>query len=177
MAGLTWMDSPGCSSALTLIACAGCHPHCRPGQRDKPIVCPLRRDWRCSAPAENYRATNCSCASPERKACDDSLNNPTQTAADFPASKSSAFAGIGRTPIAATVPSTIMVPRRRCSTSCSTKCLLHVDERFDSSGAGRAKMRQHQTGPGHARARIAGSIIRRASQRFNMIAPSARRIC
>jgi hypothetical protein len=86
MAGLTSMDSSGCLSALTLIACAGRHPHCRPGQRDRPIVRPLRRDWRCNAPAKNYRATNCSCASPDRKACDDSLNNPTRTAARPPCS-------------------------------------------------------------------------------------------
>lgn len=82
MAGLTSMDSSGCSSALTPIAFAGCHAHCRSGQRDRPIACPLRRDWRCNAPAENYRATNCSCASPDRKACDDSSNNWTRTAAE-----------------------------------------------------------------------------------------------
>jgi hypothetical protein len=41
-------------------------------------ACPRRRDWPCNAPAESCRATNCSCASLDRKASDDSLNNWTQ---------------------------------------------------------------------------------------------------
>jgi hypothetical protein len=76
MAGSTSMESSGCSSSLSLIACAGCCAHCCLRQRDKPIACPLKRYAQCDAPAENYRATNCSCASP------DSLNNRTRTAAE-----------------------------------------------------------------------------------------------
>ena len=160
------MDSSGCSSALTLMAFAGCHAHRRPGQRDRRIACPLRRDWQCNARAENYRATNCSCASPDRKACDDSLNNWTRTAAER--------ISLRRNPQRLTASARRPPPWRQArssspgatlaqNVSCTWTSLL-VSISSDTDGA---KMRQRETDR---------STLGR-SQHFNMIDPWARRRC
>jgi hypothetical protein len=155
-AGLTSMDCSGCSSSLTLIACAGCRAPCRLGQRDKPIASPLRRDWQSNAPAENYRATNCSCASPDRKAYDDSLNNRTRVAAE----RISLRQNLQRLPASGARRS-----RPRCQApswspgAAAAQNVSFKDEpaRFDSSGADRPK-KCGSTRPAKPRSRAPSAV-------------------